>query len=83
MGLFSRKQKTVKEVQRFDGPGQWRDKDGNGCAYFNIYAHEDGSCHTIEFDRLGAHVAEYDGEPAMPDGTAPGPKATGGGKGKD
>lgn len=69
-GLFSRKQHTVVKVHRFDGPGA---KAGEKCAYFNIYEHEDGTCHTIEFDRSGAHVAEYDGEPVFSDGEEPKP----------
>ena len=71
MGLFSRKKVMVKAVHRFDGPGPSKDKDGVPSAYFNIYEHEDGSCHTIEFDRSGAHVAEYDGEPNFPDEEKP------------
>jgi hypothetical protein len=74
MAIWSRKAKKVKEVQRFDGPGA---KGGDKTAYFNLYIHDDDSVRTIEFDRTGAHVAEYDGDPVFPDDKKPEPLAEG------
>lgn len=70
MGISFRKRKKAVEVIRYDGPGA---RAGDECAYFNIYVFEDETCRTVEFDKLGRHLAEYDGEPQFPDGAQPEP----------
>ena len=60
------KAKVVKHVHHLDGPGA---KGGDKVAYTKVYVHEDDSCRTVEFDRSGKHVHEYDGEPQFSDKT--------------
>jgi hypothetical protein len=64
MPLFKRNLRKVVDTQRYDGPGA---KTGDACAYFMVYAHDDDSIRTVEHDRGGRHLAEYEGEPEFPD----------------
>jgi hypothetical protein len=55
------------EVQRIDDPGpnaiHFPADHANRPEYLVAYLYDDESVRTVEFDRKGAHVAEYEGEP--------------------